>query len=157
MTSPIAGLPHPLIGGAFDSPVPPGSGWPDEPADASTPVSHRATDVQRLAGEARTVEAIDAAVSVCRACPRLVAWRETVAREKRRSFAAEPYWGRPISGWGSSSPSVLVVGLAPAAHGGTGPDESSPATGRATGSTEPCTEPAWRCRRRATTPATVRS
>ena len=61
---------------------------------------------------------LDAAVSVCRACPRLVAWREHVAVEKRRSFAAEPYWGRPIAGWGDAEPLVLVAGLAPAAHGG---------------------------------------
>ncbi|MDQ1600156.1 MAG: uracil-DNA glycosylase [Actinomycetota bacterium] len=57
-------------------------------------------------------------MSVCRACPRLVAWREQVAVEKRRSFAAEPYWGRPIAGWGDAEPLVLVAGLAPAAHGG---------------------------------------
>jgi len=55
---------------------------------------------------------------VCRACPRLVAWRERVAAEKRRSFADETYWGRPIPGWGDEHPQVLVVGLAPAAHGG---------------------------------------
>jgi uracil-DNA glycosylase family 4 len=48
----------------------------------------------------------------------LVAWREQVAVEKRRSFAAEPYWGRPIAGWGDAEPLVLVAGLAPAAHGG---------------------------------------
>ena len=57
-------------------------------------------------------------MSVCRACPRLVAWRETVATEKRRAFADEPYWGRPVPGWGDERPRVLVVGLAPAAHGG---------------------------------------
>ena len=57
-------------------------------------------------------------MAVCRACPRLVAWREQVAVEKRRSFAAEPYWGRPIAGWGDAEPAVLVAGLAPAAHGG---------------------------------------
>jgi uracil-DNA glycosylase family 4 len=47
-----------------------------------------------------------------------VAWREQVAREKRRAYADETYWGRPIAGWGSEQPTVLVVGLAPAAHGG---------------------------------------
>jgi len=47
-----------------------------------------------------------------------VAWRELVAAEKRRSFADETYWGRPVPGWGDEHPSVLVVGLAPAAHGG---------------------------------------
>jgi uracil-DNA glycosylase family 4 len=54
----------------------------------------------------------------CRACPRLVAWRELVAREKRASFADETYWGRPLPGFGDGNGEVLVVGLAPAAHGG---------------------------------------
>jgi uracil-DNA glycosylase family 4 len=54
----------------------------------------------------------------CRACPRLVAWREDVARDRRKAYADEVYWGRPIPGWGSDQPRVLVVGLAPAAHGG---------------------------------------
>jgi uracil-DNA glycosylase family 4 len=55
---------------------------------------------------------------VCRACPRLVAWREEVALTRRRAFRDEPYWGRPIPGWGSERPRLLIVGLAPAAHGG---------------------------------------
>ena len=54
----------------------------------------------------------------CRRCPRLVAWREQVAREKRASFAAEHYWGRPIPGFGDPEAAVYVLGLAPAAHGG---------------------------------------
>jgi len=54
----------------------------------------------------------------CDACPRLVAWRERVAVEKRAAFAAETYWGRPVPGWGDPSARVLVLGLAPAAHGG---------------------------------------
>jgi uracil-DNA glycosylase family 4 len=53
----------------------------------------------------------------CRACPRLVAWRERVAREKRAAFAGETYWGRPIPGFGDPAARVLVLGLAPAAHG----------------------------------------
>ncbi|HUF33210.1 MAG TPA: uracil-DNA glycosylase [Acidimicrobiales bacterium] len=53
----------------------------------------------------------------CRACPRLVAWREEVARTKRASFAHEDYWGRPVPGFGDPDATVLVVGLAPAAHG----------------------------------------
>jgi uracil-DNA glycosylase family 4 len=61
---------------------------------------------------------LEARVSVCRACPRLVEWRERVATHKRASFAAEPYWGRPIPGWGDPHPGVLLVGLAPAANGG---------------------------------------
>jgi uracil-DNA glycosylase len=54
----------------------------------------------------------------CRACPRLVAWREEVARVKRASFADEEYWGRPVPSFGDPEATVLVLGLAPAAHGG---------------------------------------
>jgi uracil-DNA glycosylase family 4 len=61
---------------------------------------------------------LDARISVCRACPRLVAWREEVAVVKRRSFASESYWGRPIAGWGPVDAAIALVGLAPAAHGG---------------------------------------
>jgi uracil-DNA glycosylase family 4 len=53
----------------------------------------------------------------CRLCPRLVAWREEVAREKRASFKDEVYWGRPVPGFGDPDASVVVFGLAPAAHG----------------------------------------
>ncbi|MGZ4276071.1 MAG: uracil-DNA glycosylase [Solirubrobacteraceae bacterium] len=55
----------------------------------------------------------------CRACPRLVAWREQVAAEKRAAFAAEEYWGRPVPGFGDPAARILILGLAPAAHGGT--------------------------------------
>jgi uracil-DNA glycosylase len=54
----------------------------------------------------------------CRRCPRLVAWREEVARVKRASYAGEEYWGRPLPGFGDPAARVLVLGLAPAAHGG---------------------------------------
>jgi uracil-DNA glycosylase family 4 len=54
----------------------------------------------------------------CRLCPRLVEWREQVAREKRASFAQEEYWGRPVPGFGDPRARVFVLGLAPAAHGG---------------------------------------
>ena len=54
----------------------------------------------------------------CRACPRLVAWREQVAREKVARFAEQEYWGRPVPGFGDPHARVLIVGLAPAAHGG---------------------------------------
>jgi len=57
-------------------------------------------------------------IVVCRACPRLVVWRETVAREKVARFADQEYWGRPVPGFGDPAASVLIVGLAPAAHGG---------------------------------------
>jgi uracil-DNA glycosylase family 4 len=73
--------------------------------------------VRRLARTARTRRDLDARSSVCRACPRLVAWREQVAAEKRRAFAEQTYWGRPVPGFGAPDARVLVVGLAPAAHG----------------------------------------
>jgi uracil-DNA glycosylase family 4 len=110
-------LPHPLTGRLFPSPVPPGTGWPEDPAQAGTPVARSAADVRALAATDDLAE-LDARVSTCAACPRLVAWREEVAETKRASFADQPYWGRPIAGWGSPTPSVLIVGLAPAANGG---------------------------------------
>ena len=61
---------------------------------------------------------LDAALVDCRACPRLVAWREQVAREKRAAYRNEEYWGRPVTGIGPADASLLIVGLAPAAHGG---------------------------------------
>ena len=54
----------------------------------------------------------------CRRCPRLVAWRERVAREKRAAYAGEEYWGRPLPGFGDPAGRILILGLAPAAHGG---------------------------------------
>jgi len=57
-------------------------------------------------------------VVVCRACPRLVEWRERVAREKVARFADQEYWGKPVPGWGDPDANVLILGLAPAAHGG---------------------------------------
>ncbi len=77
-----------------------------------------AAQVATLAAHAGSIPELDAFVSVCRACPRLVSWREDVAVTKRRAFADQPYWGRPVPGWGSERPRLLIVGLAPAAHGG---------------------------------------
>lgn len=57
------------------------------------------------------------AATRCTACPRLVAWREEVARERRAAFRDQPYWGRPVPGFGDPHARILVVGLAPAAHG----------------------------------------
>jgi len=57
-------------------------------------------------------------IVVCRRCPRLVAWREQVARERRAAFAGEEYWGRPLPGFGDRGARIMIVGLAPAAHGG---------------------------------------
>jgi uracil-DNA glycosylase len=111
-------LPHPLTGEVFHSPVTAGTGWPGDPASAQTPVARTAKQVERLAARAQSLADLDANVSVCRACPRLVQWRETVATQgKRASFADQPYWGRPGPGFGDPQPQVLVVGLAPAANG----------------------------------------
>jgi uracil-DNA glycosylase family 4 len=107
-----------VTGGLFESPVIAGLGWPGDPATPATPVATTSRQVERLAARAGTVAELDATVSVCRACPRLVRWRETVATEGRRaSFADQPYWGRPGPGFGDPEPQILVVGLAPAAHG----------------------------------------
>ena len=97
--------------------IPPG-GWPGDPAGPGTPVAGSAAEVADLAAGAGTLDELVARQSVCRACPRLVAWREEVAVVRRRSFRDEPYWGRPIPGWGAARPRLLIVGLAPAAHGG---------------------------------------
>ena len=111
-------LPHPVTGELFESPVPPGAGWPADPARPDSAVARTQRQVERLAAQAGSVAELDAVVSVCRACPRLVQWRETVATEgKRASFADQPYWGRPGPGFGDPQPAVLIIGLAPAANG----------------------------------------
>jgi len=65
-----------------------------------------------------SLPALTAEIIECRECPRLVAWREHVAVEKRAAFRDEEYWGRPVPGFGDPAAHLLVVGLAPAAHGG---------------------------------------
>jgi uracil-DNA glycosylase len=65
-----------------------------------------------------SLAALEAEVVACRRCPRLVAWREETARVKRAAYASEDYWARPLPGFGDPSARVLIVGLAPAAHGG---------------------------------------
>ena len=66
----------------------------------------------------RSLAEVEQEITACRRCPRLVAWREEVARVKRAAFANEDYWGRPLPGFGDPAARVLVLGLAPAAHGG---------------------------------------
>lgn len=61
--------------------------------------------------------ALEAEIVTCRLCPRLVEWREKVARERRAAYAGETYWGRPVPGFGDPGAGVFVLGLAPAAHG----------------------------------------
>lgn len=64
-----------------------------------------------------TLDRLALDVEACRACPRLVAWREEVARVRRRAYAAEAYWGRPVPGFGDPAAPLLILGLAPGAHG----------------------------------------
>src|ERR1700742_5191903 len=104
-------LVHPNTGLEFDSPVPPATGWPGDPATPLTPQAADAAQVRALAGAAASIPELDASVSVCRACPRLVTWREDVAVAKRRAFADQPYWGRPVTGWGSPRPRLFIVGV----------------------------------------------
>ena len=67
---------------------------------------------------ASSLDELDRAVADCRACPRLVAWREQVAATKRSAYADWDYWGRPVPGFGPADAAMAIVGLAPAAHGG---------------------------------------
>jgi uracil-DNA glycosylase family 4 len=69
--------------------------------------SQRPSELQRLEEE----------ITACRRCPRLVEWRELVARERRAAFATQEYWGRPVPGFGDPAARLLLLGLAPAAHG----------------------------------------
>src|SRR5450755_1157424 len=86
-----------------------------------SPVTERpaATDPSPavVAPGARTVGELDVLVADCRACPRLVAWRELVARERKPAYRSETYWGRAVPGFRPAEARILIVGLAPAAHG----------------------------------------
>ena len=75
-------------------------------------------DVVRTASAAPDLPALDAVVSDCFACPRLVTWREQVAATRRASFKDQRYWGRPVPGFGVPDATIGILGLAPAAHGG---------------------------------------
>lgn len=71
-----------------------------------------------MSGASDSLGRIHDDVVTCRACPRLVEWREKVAREKVARFGDQEYWGKPVPGWGDPDAAILVLGLAPAAHGG---------------------------------------
>ena len=89
--------------------------------DASTDTDTDAgagADTAAGVADADSIGAVQRRVVACRACPRLVAWREETARTKRRMYRAEEYWGRPLAAFGDPEARLLVVGLAPAAHGG---------------------------------------
>ncbi|WP_445036120.1 uracil-DNA glycosylase [Streptomyces hayashii] len=88
---------------------------PATPTSTSTAASEAASEA---ASSPSALDVLDGRVAECRACPRLVDWREEVARTKRAAFADWTYWGRPVPGFGPSDARLLIVGLAPAAHGG---------------------------------------
>src|SRR5690606_3751354 len=90
-----------------------GAGRQARPAGAGD-----AAEVARQAAAAPDPPPPDAAVSVCRACPRLVAWREEVATVRRAAFRDQTYWGAPVPGFGPPDARIAILGLAPAAHGG---------------------------------------
>jgi uracil-DNA glycosylase len=81
-------------------------------------LSRTPQDVIRHAAAADNLSAVDAGIADCFACPRLVAWREKVAAERRAAFRDQRYWGRPVFGFGPSDAPIAILGLAPAAHGG---------------------------------------
>lgn len=64
-----------------------------------------------------SLQALEQEIITCRKCPRLVAWREEVARIKRKAYQDQTYWGKPVPGFGDSDARIIVVGLAPGAHG----------------------------------------
>ena len=111
-------LAHPRTGQAFDSPVVPGTGWPGDPATRADPGGRRRRAGRRAGApgrfDSRTRRA-DQRVPGLPAAGQLGA--RTSPYVKRRAFADQPYWGRPVPGWGSERPRLLIVGLAPAAHG----------------------------------------
>jgi len=92
--------------------VSPHPGW----RFGSLPDDHATPPLAEVAGD--TLDGIDNEIATCFACPRLVEWRATTATAKRASFAGEDYWARPLPGFGDPHARLLVVGLAPAAHGG---------------------------------------
>ena len=133
-------LPHPITGQPFESPVPPGTGWPGRPGDAAT---RRWRATPRGAGSPPRGPAaadLDAAVSVCRACDRLVAWREDVAVAKRASYARRALLGPADRRLGVGRPGgARRSGSRRPRTAATAPGGSSPATGPGTGCSPRCT------------------
>jgi uracil-DNA glycosylase len=90
-------------------------------AGRSGPAAGAATsgaEVLAQAARADDLEALDRSISICRACPRLVGWREQIADTRRAAFRDEQYWARPVPGFGPPDARIGILGLAPAAHGG---------------------------------------
>ena len=92
----MTALPHPHTDNLFESPVTPGTGWPGDPASPDTPIAKNAEDVARIAAHCGEFEDLDAAISVCRACPRLVKWREDTAVTKRAQLAPTVQYARCV-------------------------------------------------------------
>ena len=90
---------------------------PGRDAPRARGVASDAAGVARAAGSASSLAVLDAAVTTCRACPRLVSWRESVAAAPRASYAGQTYWGRGVAGFGPADAAIVVLGLAPGAHG----------------------------------------
>jgi uracil-DNA glycosylase len=91
-------------------------------------------------GGATGLEALAAEVHACRRCPRLVTWREAEAADPPRRFRGEDYWARPVSGFGDPAARIVLVGLAPAAHGAnrTSTGRGSPTSRPRCGATTAC-------------------
>lgn len=75
------------------------------------------TDVAKVSALSQSIKVLNENIVGCNACPRLVQWREEVAITKRKAYANEDYWGKPVTGFGSEKPRMIIVGLAPGAHG----------------------------------------
>ena len=108
----------------------------------------------RRGSRAPALSELDAAIADCFACPRLVAWREEQARVKVARFRDETYWGRPVPGFGDPDARILLVGLAPAAHGGNRTGRVFTGDARATSCGGRCTPSASRTGRSAAAPTT---
>jgi uracil-DNA glycosylase len=85
-----------------------------ETGDNPSPLDH----LENILGQVTSLNEVNQTLVDCTCCPRLVAWREEVARVKRRAYRDWDYWGRPVPGFGDPHARLLIVGLAPAAHGG---------------------------------------
>ena len=76
-----------------------------------------AAQVRKISAATTSLEVLNEEVSNCRACPRLVKWCNQVATEKRKAYADDEYWGKPVPSFGSTAPRIVLLGLAPGAHG----------------------------------------
>lgn len=106
-----------LPGGPAADPDPDSAG-PGDPTGAMGQPAVDAGEVRRQARDAGDLTMLDQRVSRCRACPRLVAWREEVGKTRRAAFRDQEYWARPVPGFGPPDARIAILGLAPAAHGG---------------------------------------